>query len=31
MNATEKLQYKKWKRNNKGKRLYDYLEETNKL
>ena len=31
MNATKKLQYKKWKRNNKGKRLYDYLEETNKL
>jgi hypothetical protein len=27
----ERGEYLKWKRNNKGKRLYDYLEETNQL
>jgi ribosomal protein L3 len=31
MSSTEKAEYIEWKKENKGKRLLDYLEETNKL
>ena len=31
MSSTEKAEYIKWRKENKGKRLLDYLEETNKL
>ena len=31
MSSTEKAEYIEWRKENKGKRLLDYLEETNKL